>query len=245
MKTCEVRGGGGLELHVREWGDENGAPILLIHGWSQNHLSWAKQYGSSLAGEFRLIAYDLRGHGMSEAPLSPEHYTDPRLWTDDVETIIDELGLDRPVLVGHSYGGFLISDYVRAHGQAKIGGINFVSAVTTLGEGAFGTLIGPGFVEHFEGATANDLPTNIRAIRAFLRDLVAKPLSDDDFETALCWNMVVPAQVRANLAARAIDSDDVLRSLAVPVLVTHGRADTVVLAAMPEHILQVCPVAEA
>ncbi len=57
MKIREVRGGGGLQLHVREWGDENGAPILLIHGWSQNHLSWAKQYGSSLADEFRLIAY--------------------------------------------------------------------------------------------------------------------------------------------------------------------------------------------
>jgi pimeloyl-ACP methyl ester carboxylesterase len=244
MKVREVSGGGGLRLHVREWGDEDGAPILLIHGWSQNHLSWAKQYGSSLANEFRVVAYDLRGHGMSEAPLSREHYTDPYLWADDVEAIIDELALDRPVLVGHSYGGLIISDYVRAHGQAKIGGISFVSAVTTLGEGALGALIGPGFLDHFKGATANDLPTNIRAIRAFLTDVVAKPLSDEDFETALCWNMVVPAQVRANLAAREIDSDDVLRALEVPVLVTHGRADTVVLAVMPEHILQICPVAE-
>ena len=55
-----VAGGGGLGLHVREWGRADGPPILLIHGWSQNHLCWAKQYGSALADEFRLVAFDLR-----------------------------------------------------------------------------------------------------------------------------------------------------------------------------------------
>ena len=51
------------------------------------------------------MAYDLRGHGMSEAPLEPEHYADGRLWADDVAAIIQQLVLDRPVLVGWSYGG--------------------------------------------------------------------------------------------------------------------------------------------
>ena len=87
-----VTGGGGLRLHVREWGDPAGPPILFIHGWSQNHLCWAPQYESALADEFRLIAFDLRGHGMSEAPLEPEHYTDGELWADDVAAIIDHLG---------------------------------------------------------------------------------------------------------------------------------------------------------
>jgi non-heme chloroperoxidase len=66
-----------------------------------------------------------------------------------------------------------------------------------------------------------------------------------DFETALCWNMAVAPQVRASLAAREIDDDDVLRGLEVPLLVTQGRADTVVLPAMAEHILATCPTAEA
>ena len=137
MKAHTVRGGGGLRLHVREWGKADGPPILFIHGWSQNHLCWAKQYESALADEFRLVAYDLRGHGMSEAPLEPEHYTDGKLWADDVAAIIDELRLDRPVLVGWSYGAFVICDYVRAlrpgpdrrdrlrrgRGQARRGGL--------------------------------------------------------------------------------------------------------------------------
>jgi non-heme chloroperoxidase len=245
MRIHEVKGGGGLRLHVREWGNADGPPILLIHGWSQNHLCWVKQYESALADEFRLVAYDLRGHGMSEAPLEAEHYTEGRLWADDVAAIIDRLRLDQPVLVGWSYGPFVICDYIRAHGQDRIAAINFVEGAVKLGEAAFGTLIGPGFIDNFVGATADDLPTNIGAMRSFVRACLSRPMSDDDFETAICWNVVVPAPIRVNLAARDIDCDDVLRALEVPLLVTQGRADTVVLPAMAEHVLATCPTAEA
>jgi non-heme chloroperoxidase len=245
MRTHTVRGGGGLRLHVREWGRADGPPILFVHGWSQNHLCWARQYESGLAAEFRLVAFDLRGHGMSEAPLEPEHYTDPGRWADDVAAIVGELGLDRVVLVGWSYGSFVINDYVRVHGQDRIAAVNFVEGAVKLGEAAFGTLIGPGFLDHFVDATADDLPTNLRAMRSFVRTCLVKPVPDDDLETAVCWNVVVPAQVRANLAARELDGDDVLRALGVPLLVTHGRADTVVLPAMAEHVLATCPTAEA
>src|SRR6266700_7717782 len=245
MKVHALRGGGGLRLHVREWGKADGPPILFIHGWSQNHLCWARQYDSALADEFRLVAYDLRGHGMSEAPLEREHYTDAKAWADDVAAIIEELRLDRPVLVGWSYGAFVICEYVRAYGQDRIAAINFVEGAVKLGEAAFGTLIGPGFLDHFVDATADDLPTNIRGMRAFLKACLAKPLPADDFETALCWNIVVAPQIRAGLAARQIDADDILRALEVPLLVTQGRADTVVLPAMAEHVLATCPTAEA
>jgi non-heme chloroperoxidase len=245
MKVHAVRGGGGLRLHVREWGKPDGPAILFIHGWSQNHLCWAKQYESALADEFRLVAYDLRGHGMSEAPLAPEHYTAGELWAGDLAAIIDELGLDRPVLVGWSYGALVISDYVRTHGQDRVAAIEFVEGVVKLGEAAFGTLIGPGFLDHFVDATSDDLPTNIRAMRSFVRTCLAKPVSEEDFETAICWNVVVPASIRASLAAREIDDDDVLRALEVPMLVTQGRADSVVLPAMAEHVLATCPTAEA
>jgi non-heme chloroperoxidase len=239
-----VQGGGGLRLHVREWGQPDGPPILFMHGFSQSHLCWAKQYQSALADQFRLVAYDLRGHGMSEAPLEPEHYTDGRLWADDVAAIIDQLGLDRPVLVGWSYGGFIICDYLRAHGQDRIAAIDFVAGAVKLGEAAFGTLIGPGFLDHFADATADDLPTNIRGMRGLVKAFAARPLPPDDVETLLGASMTVPARIRANLAARQIDGDDVLRTLAVPLLVTQGRADTIVLPAMAEHVLATCPTAE-
>jgi non-heme chloroperoxidase len=243
-KIHTVQGGGGLRLHVREWGKADGPPILFIHGFSQSHLCWAKQYQSTLADQFRLVAYDLRGHGMSEAPLEPEHYSDGELWADDVVAIVEQLRLDRPVLVGWSYGGFIICDYLRAHGQDRIGAVDFVAGATKLGQAAFGTLIGPGFLNHFADVTADDLPTNIRGMRGLVRAFSAEPLPPDDVETLLCSSMTVPARIRANLAAREIDGDDVLRTLAMPLLVTQGRADTIVLPAMAEHILATCPTAE-
>jgi non-heme chloroperoxidase len=167
------------------------------------------------------------------------------LWADDVAAILDRLALDRPVLVGWSYGAFVICDYVRRYGQDRIAAIHFVEGVVRLGETAFGTFVGPAFLDHFAPATADDLPTNIWAMRSFLRACFEQPVPYDEFETALAWNVVVPARVRAALAAREIDEDDVLHALRVPVLVTQGRADMVVLPAMADHILSVCPTAEA
>jgi non-heme chloroperoxidase len=212
MTVHTVQGGGGLRLHVREWGRPDGPPILLIHGISASHLCWARQYQSKLAKEFRLVAYDLRGHGMSQAPLEPEHYTNAKLWADDVAAIIQQLGLERPVLVGWSYGGYIICDYLRAHGQDRIGAIDFAGGATKLGPAAFGTLIGPGFLDHFADFTADDLPTNIRGMRGLVAAFAATPLPADDVETLLCSAMTVPARIRANLGAREIDGDDVLRS---------------------------------
>jgi pimeloyl-ACP methyl ester carboxylesterase len=245
MTIHSVTGGGGMKLHVREWGTPSGPPILFVHGWSQNHLCWARQYDSPLADEFRLVAFDLRGHGMSEAPGEPSHYTTARLWADDVAAIVDQLHLQGVVVVAWSYGGFVVCDYIRAYGQDALAGLNFVAGAVTLDPSTFGTLIGPGFLTHVEGATASDLPRNVESIRAFLRDVFAGPVDRNEFERALCWNMTVPASVRGSLLAREINSDDVLGSLRIPVLMTHGCVDTVLLPAMGQHILDQCPTARA
>ncbi|RWC18955.1 MAG: alpha/beta hydrolase [Mesorhizobium sp.] len=246
MKIHSVIGGGGVKLHVCEWGKADAPAILFIHGWSQNHLCWRKQYESELADAFRLVAFDLRGHGMSEAPEAQQQYTEPKPWADDIAAIVGQLGLNRPVLVGWSYAGFIICDYVRAYGQDAIAGINFVGAAVTLDRAAFGVLIGPGFLDHVPGATAgDDFPSNVQAIRDFVQGCTARPLPRDEYEVALCWNIVVAPRVRSALVTRAINSDDVLTMLKRPVLMTQGRSDTVVLPAMGDHILKTCPTSAA
>jgi pimeloyl-ACP methyl ester carboxylesterase len=245
MKIHTITGGGGLKLHVREWGNPDGAPILLIHGWSQCHMSWQRQYESCLAEEFRLVALDIRGHGMSEAPPELDCYADSQLWADDIAAIIAALKLERPVLVGWSYGGLIMADYVRVHGQDQISGINFAGAPPMLNEGAFGTLIGPGFIDNFEGATATDMPTNIEAMKRFLHGCFEIPLAQSDFETALAYNVMVTPQVRLNLGSRDLDNTDILEQLTVPVLASHGRRDDVVLPAAAEYIVAHCKTADA
>jgi pimeloyl-ACP methyl ester carboxylesterase len=244
MQIHTVKGAAGVKLHVREHGNSAGIPILLIHGWSQSHLCWSKQYGSSLANDARIVALDLRGHGMSDAPAEIDQYTDGDKWADDIAAVIDQLALDRPVLVGWSYGGYIISDYVRRNGQSKIAGINFVAAAVVLNRKVFGTLVGPGFLENAPGACQDDLPTNIAAIRRLLRACVVKPVSEDDFEEILAFNMVVRPNVRGALLQRELDFASLLEGITVPVLVTHGRSDTLVLPAMADYILNHCKTAE-
>lgn len=240
MRTHSVIGGDGVRLHVREWGKADAPAILFIHGWSQNLLCWHRQYESGLADRFRLVGFDLRGHGMSEIPQAAECYTEARLWADDISAIIGQLDLGHPILVGWSYAGFIICDYLRAHGQESVAGINFVSAAVTLNSAAFGVLIGPGFLEHVPGATADDFPANIQAIRSFLRECTARPLPREEYENSLCWNIIVPPKIRGALVAREIDSDDVLAAFDKPVLMTQGQRDTIILPAMGEHILKTC-----
>lgn len=244
MRIHTVKGSSGTNLHVREWGEPAGIPILLIHGWSQNHLCWMKQYESDLQKDFRIVAFDLRGHGMSDAPLEAEQYTDGDKWADDIAAIIEQLELDKPVLVGWSYGGFIISDYVRKHGQSKIAGINFVEGAVVLAPKAFGTLIGPGFLQNAPGACEMDAPTNIAAIRGLLHACAVKPIGQEAFETALASNVLVQPKVRGFLIQRDLDFGDVLRTITVPVLVTHGRSDVVVLPAMAYYILDHCSTAQ-
>jgi pimeloyl-ACP methyl ester carboxylesterase len=245
MKIQTVKGATGVSLHVREYGNPTGVPLLLIHGWSQSQLCWSKQYESSLKNDARIVALDLRGHGMSDAPLERDQYTDGDKWADDIAAVIDQLALDRPILVGWSYGGYIISDYLWRKGQSKIAGINFVAAAVVLGPKAFGPLLGPGFLENAPGACQDDLPTNIAAIRKFLRACIVKPVSQDDFEEILAFNMVVKPNVRAALTQRELDFGPLLEAVTVPILVTHGRSDTVVLPAMAEYILNHCKTAKS
>ena len=177
-----VVGGDGVHLHVREWGPATCPPIVFLHGWSQSHLCWAAQTASTLRDEFRLVAVDLRGHGMSDAPPEAEQYTNSELWADDLAAVIEQLSLERPVLVGWSYGAFVICDYLRKYGQDRVGAINFVAGAVKLGDSAFGTLIGPGFLDHFADATSDDLPTAIRGMRGLVGAFSVEPLAHHEVE---------------------------------------------------------------
>src|SRR4051812_8871268 len=115
MKSHSVTGGAGVNLHVVETGNRDGKSVLFIHGFSQCHLAWRKQMCSELTRDFRLVAMDIRGHGLSDKPRAA--YDDSALWAQDIHAVITALGLHQPILVGWSYGGVIISDYLGAFGD--------------------------------------------------------------------------------------------------------------------------------
>ena len=141
MNHHTIIGGGGARLHAVEAGDVRAPSILFLHGCSQSWLTWDRQMRSELARRYRLVAMDLRGHGSSERPR--DGYDDSRLWAADVDAIIGELELDRPILCGWSYGPLVILDYIRHYGEERIGGIHLVGALTTLGSEAAAAVLTP------------------------------------------------------------------------------------------------------
>jgi non-heme chloroperoxidase len=213
-----------------EWGSPAGREILFIHGFNQCRLSWLRQFTDvALAGRYRMIAMDLRGHGESDKPLDANSYAADKLWGDDVASVLAAAGLKRPAFVVWSYAGRVIADYFRAHGAGAIGGVNFVAARTYVER----SMLGPG-QQNLGAMKSPDLAQNIAATRAFLRSCFEVQPAQEDFETMLAFNMIVPAAVRTAVLARGPDTPDAFRALDCPALVTHGAKDQVLLPALSE-----------
>jgi len=221
FKAVSVKTPDGLTISAQDWGNPSGPEILFIHGFSQSHLSWIKQVtNGDLAREFHMVTYDLRGHGNSDKPFEPERYKDSKAWGDEVQAVMDATGLKRPVLVGWSYGGRVMADYLKTHGTAKLAGLNYVDA-GQKGDPAF---VGPN-LKNLPLMASEDLAINIAATREFLHGCFSKQPTRDEYEVMLSFNMMVPPKVRLGLSNRPLDIDDLLKSLKLPVLVTHGSDD--------------------
>jgi pimeloyl-ACP methyl ester carboxylesterase len=230
---------------VEENGPAQGQTIIFIHGFSQCRLAWRKQMNSELAETFRLIAFDLRGHGLSEKPAEIEAYNNGQLWADDLAAIIKDLNLAKPVLVASSYGGYVIMDYLRYYGQANLGGLNFAAAATKIGSAEANALLGQDFLALIPGLYSPELETNLQALQAFVRLMHFKEPDPEDFYMTLGYNAAVPPLVRRGLFKRRQDNDDLLAQLTVPLLLSHGLEDAIVLPATARHHAQLVPHAQA
>jgi pimeloyl-ACP methyl ester carboxylesterase len=92
----------GGDLAVAVWGPDDAPPVLAIHGVTSSHLAW--QWLAHALPQARLIAPDLRGRGRSRHLPGPYGL---RRHADDVELVLDHLGIDRLTVVGHSMGAFV------------------------------------------------------------------------------------------------------------------------------------------
>jgi NAD(P)-dependent dehydrogenase (short-subunit alcohol dehydrogenase family)/pimeloyl-ACP methyl ester carboxylesterase len=95
---------GGVELCVAELGDPARPTVVLVHGYPDSKEVWS-QVAARLAGEFHVVAYDVRGHGRSTAPRPLRGGFTLEKLTDDFLAVADAVSPDRPVhLVGHDWG---------------------------------------------------------------------------------------------------------------------------------------------
>ena len=149
--------------------------------------------------------------------------------------------------MGWSYGAFVIGDYIRAYGQDRIAGIDFVGGVVKLGQAAFGPADRPRASSiTSQDLTADDLPTNIpgdaRLPRGGSWPSRLPPTSSRPrcAGTSSCRRGSVPIWRPARSTSTTCSARSRCRCL-----VTHGRADAAALPAMAEHVLATSPTAEA
>jgi pimeloyl-ACP methyl ester carboxylesterase len=118
----------GVSIHYVEQG--NGEPIVLLHGIGGSLQSFVtRDIVSDLAQDYRVIAFDLRGHGMSGKPHDPQQYG--REMGLDVVRLLDHLNLPQAHIVGYSLGGFITSQLLTLHPE------RFLTATLVAGAGRF------------------------------------------------------------------------------------------------------------
>jgi non-heme chloroperoxidase len=225
MESHKITGGGGAQIHVVETGNTRGRPIVFIHGFSQCWLAWSRQLNSALADDHRLVALDLRGHGLSDKP--PDGYGDSRLWADDIDAVIRTLGLEQPILCGWSYG-FPALDYVRHYGDKGIAGLQLVGAITKIGTEDAMSVLTPEFLNLVPGFFATNVDESIRSLESLLRLCFPQQPSAEDLYLMLGYSVSVSPSVRQALLSRSVDNDDLLAQIRKPVLLTHGAVDAIV-----------------
>ncbi len=117
---------GDLTFHCVQWGNK-GQPVVCVHGITANAYCF-QALADGLANEHQIIAYDLRGRGDSDKPESG--YSVP-IHAADLAALIDELRLERPVIIGHSLGAY-IALYFAAHYPEKLSKLVLIDAGAPL-----------------------------------------------------------------------------------------------------------------
>ena len=219
----------GTAIAYRVLGDPAARPLVLIHGWAQSSSSWGTELLGALAQRFRVVAIDLRGHGHSDVPAGG--YDSARQWADDVESVLDSAGIGEDagaILLGWSYGGVVVSDYLAARGEGRVDGIVLCGAFTSLSRSAGGA-IGPAMKEVTSGGAFDEKPSVALAAFTSFGKAMMRSGSGADGQRILGLSLSTPPAVRQALLTRKVDNDDTLRGLTIPALVLHGAHDGVVL----------------
>lgn len=220
----------GVPLAVAECGNEGAPSVLLLHGFGQSHLSFSGQFTPQACGQLHLVAFDLRGHGGSGKPWTAEAYSRRERWADDVRSVIAARQLDRPLLVGWSFGGNVALHYIAAYGADTLRGLMLVGShgglLPPVPPVATGGAISRERLQQLAVAAATpDIPGQIAAAEAFAGMLTARPLPEALARQLLIANLMLPAYVRAAMRDLPIDNTGLGDRLALPVRIVVGAHD--------------------
>lgn len=213
----------GIKLAVQESGNPQGPAIVFIHGLLGSRLNWEKQTSSPELQRYRMITYDLRGHGLSEKPENPDAYTDGRRYADDLAAVLKTIGAKKPVLVGWSLGGVVMSNYLAAYGDADIGGVMYVDGVIELNAALI-----TAHPDVYAGLASEDLKTHLDAVRTFLALCFHTQPAAATFERLLSNAAMASWPMTRATPSMTVAVAQGLPKARVPVLMMYGEKDALV-----------------
>ncbi|WP_175714444.1 alpha/beta fold hydrolase [Burkholderia ambifaria] len=213
----------GVRLSVQESGNPNGPPVIFIHGLLGSRLNWEAQVQSPELREYRIITYDLRGHGLSDKPSGATPYHDGRRWADDLEAVIAGSHARKPVVVGWSLGGVVISNYLATYGDDNIAGAVYVDGVVELAPGQI--------VDHpavYRDMNSPDLKTHLDGERTFIGLCFNRRPDADTFSRLLANAALASWDMQKEIPTMTVFAAEALSKTRVPLLFIYGSRDALV-----------------
>ena len=202
----------------------SGIPIVLIHGSGSSRAVFARQFDSPLAAAYRLIAFDLPGHGESSDARDPANdYTIAGL-AQSAAQLLDIMGIDRAVVFGWSLGGHVAIELASFH-QAVAG--LMLTGAPPVSKGPFGML--RGFHAHWDMLLASKKIYSERDAERF-ETLCFGNTADPSFRQVILRTdgRLRSAVTRGMFTGKGADQKQVVEQAAFPVAIVNGENDPLV-----------------
>lgn len=181
IKTAELATG--VRLPYVEQGDAGGVPVVLLHGYSDSHPSYAPMLAHLPEG-LRAYALTTRGHGDSD---KPEHGYALADSVADLAGFMDAVDVDAAVIVGHSFGSYTAQQFALDHPERTV-------ALVLMG--AFRAVVRDPGVEELEAAIAAlEDPVDPAFVRAFQESTITRRLPPGALDQVVAESRKLPAHV--------------------------------------------------
>ena len=233
----------GLAFHYVTWGPDSAPPLVLLHGLTSHARSW-DALARELAGHFRVIALDQRGHGDSDRAADSDYRV--ATMADDLAAVVDALGLEHFALVGLSMGGRVGIAYAgeRAPRVERFCVVDIGPDIHPPGLERIRQMMA-GTLERIESEDqAVDLArrANPRLPEAGLRERVRhaiRPLPDGGFTWK--YDKALRDMMRQGGRRETLDLWEPLRRITAPVLLVRGAESDVLSVDVAKRMIDALP----
>jgi non-heme chloroperoxidase len=207
----------GVSLRVLEAGKSDNKPVLVfIPGWSTNADVWRNQI-ETFAKTHRVITFDPRSQGQSRKMTAGNT---PETRAQDLHALLEQLGAQRPVLIGWSQGVQDVAAYVERYGTKDLAGIVLVDAAVS--DGADGMAARPQeTAEQFKMFAVYQAHQQ-EYLAGMMRAIISKPQSDDAIKALVNTGMKTPPDIGVGMLVAdmfGVNRTPALKKIECPTLI--------------------------